>query len=164
MSLRSLQWAAVNSPDEWLGPSYCLAETDSSRYGYKTKDKNIFVSMMNLRNEDSFILILKDLGMLDDLQDNKKFIKEGKNTIGMGYLTRDYHHVWEGYFKNFISKELLEIFNKHGATAVEFLELNELISHPQIATLDLIEEYEGKKFLRSPWVGVWPKVDIFTER
>jgi len=162
MSLRSLQWAAVNNPDKWLGPSYCLAETDTPRYGYKTKDKNIFVSMMNLRDESSFISILKDLGMLEDLKNNEKFMKEGKNTIGMGYLTRDYHHLWEKFFKNFTSNELLEIFNKHGATAVEFLELNELISHPQIKSLNLIDEYDGKYFLRSPWMGSWPKVGIFT--
>ena len=111
MSLRSLQWAAVSEPDKWLGPSYCLAETDEPRYGYKTKDKNIFVSMMNLREESSFKMILKDLGIIEELERDDKFIKEGKNTIGMGYLTREYHHVWEKYFINFSSKELLEIFN-----------------------------------------------------
>ncbi|MAI06250.1 MAG: hypothetical protein CBC47_03835 [Alphaproteobacteria bacterium TMED87] len=163
MSLRSLQWAAVSEPDKWLGPSYCLAETDEPRYGYKTKDKNIFVSMMNLREESSFKMILKDLGMIEELERDDKFIKEGKNTIGMGYLTREYHHVWEKYFINFSSKELLEIFNRHGATAVEFLELNELFSNRQILSLNMIHDYRGNKFLRSPWVGLWPQSDIFTK-
>ncbi len=162
LSLRSLQWAAVSEPDSWLGPSYCLAETDEPRYGYKTKDKNIFVSMMNLREENSFKMILEDLGMIEDLKSNEKFIKEGKNTIGMGYLTREYHHVWEKYFINFTSKELLDIFNKHGATAVEFLELNELFSNSQIISLGIIHDHRGRKFLRAPWVGLWPQPDIFT--
>jgi crotonobetainyl-CoA:carnitine CoA-transferase CaiB-like acyl-CoA transferase len=67
MSLRSLQWAAISNPDEWLGPSYCLAETDPPRHGYRTKDTNIFVSMMNLRDNDMFVKMLEELEMLPDV-------------------------------------------------------------------------------------------------
>ena len=69
---------------------------------------------------------------------------------------------WEKYFINFTSKELLDIFNKHGATAVEFLELNELFSNSQIISLGIIHDHRGRKFLRAPWVGLWPQPDIFT--
>ncbi|MBP02265.1 MAG: hypothetical protein CMM25_05610, partial [Rhodospirillaceae bacterium] len=161
MSLRSLQWAAISKPDEWLGPSYCLAETDPPRYGYKTADGNIFVSMMNLRNTDSFLQMLKELGMTEESERDPVFLAEGKNTIGMGYLTGKYHAFWEKHLQRFSVKEALGIFNRNGATAVEFSELNDLVNHPQIIALGLIEEHNGKRFIRAPWVGHWKKPDVF---
>lgn len=161
MSLRSLQWAAVSNPDAWLGPSYCLSETDPSRHGYRTKDNNIFVSMMNLRDNESFIAMLTELGMLEDVQSDTRFMEEGRTTIGMGYLSGDYHALWEKYLTRFPSEQVLDIFNHNGGTAVSFPELNQLMKHPQVEALNLIDEANGRRFLRAPWRGPWtyPAVD-----
>ena len=161
MSLRSLQWAAISNPDEWLGPSYCLAETDPPRHGYRTKDKNVFVSMMNLRDDNQFKVMLDELGMLEDVKDNTTFMEEGRTTIGMGFLSGTYHDLWERHFMRHPSKDVLDIFNRNGATAVDFPELDELIDHPQVAALEIVDEYEGQRFLRAPWRSWWTYPDIF---
>ena len=155
MSLRSLQWAAISSPDEWLGPSYCLAETDTPRHGYRTKDTNIFVSMMNLRDDKQFIKMLEEFGMLDDVAADRRFMGEGRTTIGMGYLSGEYHSLWEKHLSRFSADEVLNVFNKHGGTAVPFPELNDLTNHPQVQALGLIESADGRRFLRAPWRGPW---------
>lgn len=160
MSLRSLQWAAISNPDAWLGPSYCLSETDPSRHGYRTKDSNIFVSMMNLRDNDFFTTMLTELGMLDDVKSDTRFMEEGRTTIGMGYLSGTYHGLWEKYLTRFPSEQVLEIFNRNGGTAVSFPELNELVRHPQVEALNLIDESTGRRFLRAPWRGPWTYPDV----
>ncbi|NKB42712.1 MAG: hypothetical protein GKS03_00400 [Alphaproteobacteria bacterium] len=160
MSLRSLQWAAISNPDEWLGPSYCLAETDPPRHGYRTKDNNIFVSMMNLREEKNFTTMLSELGMLDGVKGDERFLKEGRTTIGMGYLSGTYHGLWERYLTQVSAQEALDIFNRNGGTAVAFPELNQLMKHPQVAALDLIQDAGGHQFLRAPWRGPWSHPDI----
>lgn len=160
MSLRSLQWAAISNPDEWLGPSYCLAETDPPRHGYRTKDTNIFVSMMNLRDDKNFTTMLSELNMLDGVKDDERFLKEGRTTIGMGYLSGAYHGLWENYLTQVPAQEALDIFNRNGGTAVEFPELNRLMRHPQVEALDLIHEADGRKFLRAPWRGPWSQPDL----
>lgn len=162
MSLRSLQWAAISNPDAWLGPSYCLSETDPSRHGYRTKDNNIFVSMMNLRDNDSFTAMLTELDMLDDVKSDARFMEEGRTTIGMGYLSGDYHGLWEQYLTRYPSDQVLDIFNRNGGTAVSFPELNQLMRHPQVEALNLIDEVGGRRFLRAPWRGPWtyPPVEL----
>ena len=155
MCLRSLHWPAISNPDAWLGPSYCLAETDPPRHGYRTKDNNIFVSMMNLRDDKNFLTMLSELDMLKDVESDTRFIEEGRTTIGMGYLTGEYHDLWETYLTRFPAHEVLDIFNRNGGTAVEFPELDKLMRHPQVEALELIEECEGRRYLRAPWRGPW---------
>lgn len=160
MSLRSLQWAAISNPDEWLGPSYCLAETDSPRHGYRTQDNNVFVSMMNLRDNDKFKTMLNELGMMDGVKSNTRFLEEGRTTIGMGFLSGEYHALWESYLKNLPSESVLEIFNRNGATAVDFPELDTLVTHPQVQALDLVQSANGRRYLRAPWRGPWTYPDL----
>lgn len=160
MSLRSLQWAAISNPDDWLGPSYCLSETDPPRHGYRTKDNNIFVSMMNLRDEKNFTAMLSELNMLDDVKDDERFIKEGRTTIGMGFLSGQYHGLWEKYLTQVPAQDALEIFNRLGGTAVEFPELNQLMRHPQVEALDLVQTHGERQFLRAPWIGPWSHPEL----
>ena len=155
MSLRSLQWAAISNPDEWLGPSYCLAETDAPRHGYRTQDNNVFVSMMNLRDSDQFKAMLSELGMLEAEKDNASFLDDGKTTIGMGFRSGEFHDLWESYLTRLPSDKVLDIFNRNGATAVEFPELDELVLHPQVQALNIINEVNGERYLRAPWRGPW---------
>lgn len=161
MSLRSLQWAAISDPDDWLGPSYCLAETDPPRHGYRTQDSNIFVSMMNLREEKNFAAMLSEFNMLDDVKDDERFMKEGRTTIGMGFLSGQYHALWEKYLTQVPAQTALEIFNRLGGTAVEFPELNQLMRHPQVEALGLLQTSGERQFLRAPWRGPWAHPDLF---
>jgi crotonobetainyl-CoA:carnitine CoA-transferase CaiB-like acyl-CoA transferase len=160
MSLRSLQWAAISNPDDWLGPSYCLAETDRPRHGYHTRDTNIFVSMMNLRDDKNFFKMLEDLEMLPDVQADERFMKEGRTTIGMGFLSSEYHSLWEKYLTRFESEKVLEVFNAHGGTAVPFPELDDLMVHPQVGALNLVDEVGDRRYLRAPWRGPWTMPDV----
>ncbi|MBM3515063.1 MAG: hypothetical protein FJX59_15325 [Alphaproteobacteria bacterium] len=156
MSLRTLQWAALSDPDEWLGNSYCTNETDPPRHGYRTKDVNIFLSMMNIRHQDNFIAMMKDLGMYDAARNDERFMSDGKQTVGMGHLARPYQPLWEQHLQRFTAREAIEIVNRHGGMAVEFPELHELVDHPQVRALDLVQAHDGRRYLRAPWRAPWP--------
>ncbi len=156
MAQRTLQWAAMTRPDAWLGNSYCTSETDTPRHGYRTKDHNIFVSMMNLRDQSQFITLIKELGMYDEVQSDPRFMEDGRQTVGMGHLARDLQAVWEKYLKQIPSQEAIAIFNRNGATAVEFSELRDLLYHPQVQSLQIVETGpSGKRYLRAPWQASW---------
>lgn len=156
MSMRTLQWAAMSNPDAWLGNSYCTSETDSPRHGYRTKDAPIFVSMMNLRGQEQFITMMKELGMYEAVKNDERFIKDGRQTVGMGHLARDLQSIWETHLKNFSALEAIEIINRNGGTAVEFSELHQLVDHPQVKALDLVQHLDGVAYLRAPWAAPWP--------
>ena len=156
MSLRTLQWAALSDPDDWLGNSYCTNETDPPRHGYRTKDANIFLSMMNLRHQDQFIAMMKDLGMLEAVGANERFMADGKQTVGMGHLARQFQPLWETHLASFSAQEAIAIVNRHGGMAVEFSEVHELVDHPQVRALDLVQSCGGRRYLRAPWRAPWP--------
>ncbi len=155
MSMRTLQWAAMSNPDAWLGNSYCTNETDSPRHGYHTKDAPIFVSMMNLRGQDQFISMMKELGMYEVVKDDERFMKDGRQTVGMGHLARDLQPIWEAHLKNFNARDAIAIINRNGGTAVEFSELHQLVDHPQVKALDLFQSLDGVTYLRAPWAAPW---------
>jgi hypothetical protein len=111
--------------------------------------------MMNLRDEAGFTAMLDELDMSADVAGNERFLKEGRTTIGMGFLSGDYHDLWETYLMRRPSTEVLDIFNRNGATAVAFPELDQLMEHPQVNALGLIDQCEGRRYLRAPWRGPW---------
>ena len=50
----------------------------------------------------------------------------------------------------------IEIINRNGGTAVEFSELHQLVDHPQVKALDLVQHLDGVAYLRAPWAAPWP--------
>jgi hypothetical protein len=82
-------------------------------------------------------------------------MSEGRTTIGMGFLSSEYHGLWERYLTRFKSEKVLDVFNRLGGTAVPFPEINDLVRHPQVNALGLIEQSGGQAFLRAPWRGPW---------
>jgi hypothetical protein len=83
-------------------------------------------------------------------------MSDGKETVGMGHLARPFQPLWESHLKGFTAREAIAIVNRHGGMAVAFPELDELVDHPQVRALDLVQSHGGRRYLRAPWRAPWP--------
>ena len=160
MFLRTAQWAAVTSPDGWDGDTYCDNQVNGPRYGYMTKDRSIFFNLNNV-TEEQWGAILQDLGMVDEVADDPRFGNGGIDAVGFGKHAVDVWSIWEKYFQRYPCHEVLDILNRHGASATEMLYLDGLLEHPQMQALNLVaQDPEGRQYLRAPWVGPWESVAV----
>jgi crotonobetainyl-CoA:carnitine CoA-transferase CaiB-like acyl-CoA transferase len=55
----------------------------------------------------------------------------------------------------FSSEETLDILKRYDIWAVEFSELTNLMDHPQVHALELVQSLEDQKFVRAPWLTPW---------
>lgn len=156
MCARSHQWAAMTNPDEWLGDSYCTNETDSPHYGYQTRDRPIYMSPSPLLKSEDFFSLLKEIGMHDEVVNNPKLAENWWYTLGMGYLSREAKPIWEKYLSRLSVREVLEIFDRYdGIWAVEFSDLAQLMDHPQVHAIGLVQEVGQQRYVRAPWRTPW---------
>jgi len=160
MFLRTAQWAAISSPDSWEGGTYCNNEVDGPRYGYMTKDRPIFFSLNNVTDEQ-WKMMLKEIGMADEVEKDTRFGNAGRDAVGVGKYAAEVWGIWEKFFKKYTCLDLLNVLNRHGASATEMLYLDEMLNHPQVDVLNLVDsDYLGRKYLRAPWSGSWQNVRV----
>ena len=160
MFLRTAQWAAVTSPDGWDGDTYCNNQVSGPRYGYMTKDRPIFFNLNNA-TEEQWSAILQDFGMHGEVADDPRFGNGGRDAVGLGKYSADAWSIWEKHFQKYPCHEVLDILNRHGASATEMLYLDGLLEHPQMQALNLVaRDAEGRQYLRAPWVGPWESVAV----
>ena len=160
MCIRTAQWAAVTGPDHWDGTTYCNNEARGQWYGYMTQDRPIYFNLNNTPEEE-YLAILQELDMLDEVIADPRFDNGGRDAVGMGRYTAEVWDIWERYFRQHPYTEVVEILNRHGASAVEMLYLDEVLNHPQVRTLNLVDQDStGQRYLRAPWVGPWPSVPL----
>ena len=160
MCLRTAQWAAVTNPDSWDGTTYCNNQVRGSWSGYMTQDRPIYFNLNNT-TEDQYLAILGELEMLDEVIADPRFGNGGRDAVGMGKHTGEVRGIWEKYFQRRPYRDVVAILNRHGASAVEMLYLDEVLDHPQVCTLNLVaEDSEGRSYMRAPWVGPWPSVPV----
>jgi len=155
MCIRTHQWAARTNPDEWIGDSYCTNETDGPHYGYQTKDKPIFMTPATGISQKEFFSLLKDFRMCEDFEKNPTFKENWWHTLGLGYLAGTAKPLWDKHLTSLSSKEILDILEHYDIWAVEFSELKELMDHPQVQALDLVQNLDDRKFVRAPWLTPW---------
>ena len=160
MCIRTAQWAAVTGPDDWDGTTYCNNEVRGPWYGYMTQDRPIYFNLNNT-SEEEYLAILQELDMLDEVIADPRFGNGGRDAVGMGRYTTEVWNIWEKYFRQRPHTDVVEILNRHGASAVEMRYVDEVLDQPQVRTLNLVaEDLRGQKYLRAPWVGPWPSVPI----
>ena len=155
MCIRTHQWAARTNPDEWLGDSYCRNEEDSPHYGYQTRDKPIFMTPATGIPREEFFSLLEDFNMREEFEKNATFVENWWHTLGLGYLSGAARPLWDKYVSQFSSEETLDILKRYDIWAVEFSELTNLMDHPQVHALELVQSLEDQKFVRAPWLTPW---------
>ncbi|MDG2241885.1 MAG: CoA transferase [Rhodospirillaceae bacterium] len=160
MCMRTHQWAARTNPDKWLGDSYCSNEEDNPHYGYQTKDKPIFMTPATGLSHEDFLSLLEAFQMKEAFEENPNFAENWWHTLGLGYLSGAAKPLWDEYVSKFSSQEALDIVEQYDIWAVEFSDLTELMDHPQVKALDLVQSLDGKKYVRAPWITPWGLPDL----
>lgn len=155
MCIRTHQWAARTNPDEWLGDSYCRNEEDSPHYGYQTKDKPIFMTPATGIPKEEFFGLLEELRMREEFERNAKFVENWWHTLGLGYLSGEAKPLWDKSLSRFSSEKILEMLERYDIWAVEFSKLPELMDHPQVHALELVQSLGEARYIRAPWLTPW---------
>jgi crotonobetainyl-CoA:carnitine CoA-transferase CaiB-like acyl-CoA transferase len=159
MCMRTLRWANHDRPDEWKGGD-CSSKTDTPWRGYKTQDGVIWPTLRTVRSDEDVLNIYRDLGMYDEVSQLDVFMLEGRDSVGLGYQAQKVKPIWDRYLGQLSTAYVLDVFNKYRGIAVEFSELHNLVDHPQVHSLDLLEEAGGERFVRAPWLTSWQRPPI----
>jgi crotonobetainyl-CoA:carnitine CoA-transferase CaiB-like acyl-CoA transferase len=156
MCMRTLRWANHDRPDEWKGGD-CSSKTDTPWRGYKTLDGVIWPTLRTVRNDEDVLNIYRDLGMYEEVSQLDVFMREGRDSVGLGYQAQKVKPIWDRYLGQLTTSYVLDVFNKYRGIAVEFSELHNLVDHPQVQSLDLLAEAGGERFVRAPWLTNWQR-------
>ena len=160
MCLRTLQWAAVTNPDTWEGYAAMTSPIAEPLCGYRTKDRPIYFNLHNA-TEEQFITLLQKLEMLDEVIEDPRFGNAGRDVVGLGKDAEQVWYIWEKHLQRYGYQEVLDIMNQHGCAANEACDLEELMDHPQVQSLDLMEQdSQGRRYMRAPWIGPWKSVPL----
>jgi hypothetical protein len=144
----------LQQPDSWQGTD-CNATTDRPWLGYEAADGYVWPSLRTVRDDVALEQLLEHLAVplaMRDVDGERELLKE---TIGLGYLGRNWQARWNAVFLPLPRTRILEIFRRARGIAVEFCELHELIDHPQTAALGLLAQHQGQTYLRAPWQAPW---------
>lgn len=159
MAMRSLRWLSLQQPDSWQGTD-CNATTDRPWLGYEAADGYVWLSLRTVRLDADLTRLLDQLAVPLDMRDVDGELELLKETIGLGYLGREWQARWNAVFSQIPRARILEIFRSARGIAVEFCELNELIDHPQTSALGLMARHQGQTYLRAPWQAPWALPDL----
>ncbi|MEH6548840.1 MAG: CoA transferase [Pseudomonadales bacterium] len=154
MSMRSLRWASLDRPDAWRGTD-CGATTDNPWLGYQTRDGFIWPSLRTVRENADLQYLLEQLGVPEDMRLAAEMKEMPSETIGLGYLARQWQARWDSVLGKLSRDVVLAQFHSARGIAVEFSELHEIVSHPQTQTLGIFEQSGGRRYMRAPWSAPW---------
>lgn len=98
--------------------------------------------------------------MYEAVKDDDFFMNNGRETVGMGHRARELQPMWETHLKKWSALEAIAIVNRNGGAAVEFSELHQLVDHPQVKALGLVQTLGNQRYLRAPWAAPWPQVPL----
>ena len=82
-------------------------------------------------------------------------IYDGPKGLHLLCLTPTTPGPWGEHLASLSSKEILDILENYDIWAVEFSELKELMDHPQVQALELVQDLGDRKFVRAPWLAPW---------
>ncbi|MEH6548857.1 MAG: CoA transferase [Pseudomonadales bacterium] len=156
MCMRTLRWANHCRPDEWKGGD-CNGKTDQPWRGYRTRDGVIWPTMVPVRDDQQILEIYRQLGMFDEVCDKDIFMQHGRDTVGLGFNAQAVKPVWDKALGRLPTEQVLRVFNEHRGIAVEFSELHQLVNHPQVQALDILEGDGAGRYVRAPWHTSWQR-------
>ena len=105
--------------------------------------------------QEKFFEMIKEFGMYEEFIKEKELMDNWWNSFGVGTKARLAEPLWDKYLGKLTCKEVLEIVNRYEVWAVEFTKLRELINHPQVQALDMVQQHGDQFYLRSPWTAPW---------
>ncbi len=154
LHMRGIMWAAQTDPDDWYG-FHCDTYVKPRDHGYQTKDRPIYFSLRRM-DEESWIRMLAELGLLDRVIEDPRFWDGGREAVGTGRYAHEVKPIWEEAFREWPAAELIERLMAYGAEAVPVNDYESLFSHPQVATLGIVDTVDDPgrgayRVLLPPW-------------
>lgn len=153
LHMRGIMWTAMTDPDEWYG-FHLDHYTRPPDQGYKTKDGHVYFGLRRGNSEDWDRLLIS-LGMVESLSD-PRFENFGRDATSIGRYAAEVKPLWEEGFKNMTSEEVVRLIHEFNGDAVPFLEYPQLVTHPQIAALGVVQEIDHPTVGKFKTIGpVW---------
>ncbi|NOT55122.1 MAG: CoA transferase [Deltaproteobacteria bacterium] len=153
LHMRGIMWTAMTDPDEWYG-FHLDHYTRPPDQGYKTKDGYVYFGLRRGNSEDWDRLLIS-LGMVESLSD-PRFANFGRDATSIGRYAAEVKPLWEEGFKDMTSEEVVRLIHEFNGDAVPFLEYPQLVAHPQIAALGVVQEIDHPTVGKFKTIGpVW---------
>lgn len=153
-SLKSHNWGSLGDPDDWEGIVH-QGLVNPPNYGYRTADGAIYFAFYRCP-DDEFRQLLQEVGMPPEVMADPRFQEGAWATSAAGKYASEVRTVWEQAFADKTTAELLDLFGRYQAYAVPINDYPALVRHPQVASIDILDQIElpgGRKFtvVRPPW-------------
>src|SRR5229473_3090139 len=142
LHMRGIMWTSMSDPDEWYG-FHLDHYTKPPDYGYQAQDGALYFILRRGNSEDWDRLVM-ELGMEEVLTDSR-FDDYGRAATSIGRYATEVKPVWEKAFANRNRDEIIELVKSVGGDAVPIMDYPSLMTHPQVAALDVITEIDHPK-------------------
>jgi crotonobetainyl-CoA:carnitine CoA-transferase CaiB-like acyl-CoA transferase len=153
LHMRGIMWTAMTDPDDWYGfhLDHYIKPPD---HGYKTKDGHVYFGLRRGNSEDWDRLLIS-LGMVESLSDSR-FAGFGRDATSIGRYAAEVKPLWEQGFKEMTNEEVVQRIHDFNGDAVPFMEYPQLLSHPQIHALNIVQELDHPTAGKFKTIGpVW---------
>jgi len=137
LHMRGIMWTAMSDPDDWYG-FHLDHYTKPPDRGYETKTGHVYFGLRRGDSEDWDRLLLT-LGLEEYLAD-PRFAGFGREATSIGRYAPEVKPIWEQAFKQMTNEEVVKLIHEFHGDAVPFMNYPELVEHPQVKALDVIQE------------------------
>ena len=153
LHMRGIMWTAMTDPDDWYG-FHLDHYTKPPDHGYKTKDGHVYFGLRRGNSEDWDRLLIS-LGMVESLSD-PRFAGFGRDATSIGRYAAEVKPLWEQGFKEMTNEEVVRLIHEFNGDAVPFMEYPQLLSHPQVQALNVVQEIDHPTAGKFKTIGpVW---------
>lgn len=153
LHMRGIMWTAMTDPDDWYG-FHLDHYTRPPDHGYKTKDGHVYFGLRRGNSEDWDRLLIA-LGMVESLSD-PRFAGFGRDATSIGRYAAEVKPMWEQGFKEMTSEEVIRLIHEFNGDAVPFMEYPQLLTHPQVQALHIVQEIDHPTVGKFKTIGpVW---------
>lgn len=140
-SMKSIHLAAQSDPDAYKGPRIG-GPHEPVEQGWKTADRPIFFAFggsVGATGRAGWEQFVEEMGMSELLSDSR-FDKRGKNSTGHGGDAIKLRAVYEKYFADKSSVDLVAAMHKYRANAAIYATAAEALEHEQTKALGIVVE------------------------
>jgi crotonobetainyl-CoA:carnitine CoA-transferase CaiB-like acyl-CoA transferase len=153
LHMRGIMWTAMTDPDDWYG-FHLDHYTKPPDHGYKTKDGHVYFGLRRGDSEDWDRLLIS-LGMIESLGD-PRFAGFGRDATSIGRYAAEVKPIWEQGFKEMTNEEVVRLIHEFNGDAVPFMEYPQLLVHPQVQALNVVQEIDHPTAGKFKTIGpVW---------
>jgi len=157
MHMRGVLWGAQSDPvDSWGDGHHQDNYIMPPEYTYKTKDGHVFLSFgqHDSSDPDAYQKLLAELGLTEMLEKDPRF-KVARQVLGtVSRYAWEVKGIWEEKFKNMLTQEVINLFEKYGGLAMPVSNYEMVASHPQVQLLQMIREMDHPKLGKIKQTGI----------